>query len=909
MNAPDQVGLWTRLTENSIPVRIMSLSALLLGALIVSAFFMVVELAANQNRINNATERFHRLQSAATADRDFAALRYWMTDLSASLLTLSERNANAAHEQLTSDLEDLRKFAPVPAQKIQQAIEGYLTSAQNAVDAYTDGNRVLGNAHLAQARENSDSVSSSFDELIEGLVTDADQANRFVAEAAEASRRRTLIACVAIILLGAGLTALVLRSILRPLKRINNAMTLLNDGVEAVDLPAEGPDEFGRMARTLQTLSDSQAARRSLEVQAAERQRMIETAVETIPDGFALFDAQDCILLVNNRYKEMFSDSAQNLVVGTPLETLLRARIERGSTPLYGQSADAWIAERLDRHRDPKGMREEREISDRWVLVTKRKTLDGDTIAIYSDITDMKARQSEIEDAWQEAKSASEAKSRFLASMSHELRTPLNAIIGYSEILIEDAQDVGETSQVEDLHKIMSSGKNLLSLINDILDLSKVEAGKMEVFVESLDVPDLLVEVVDTIKPLLNTNKNELVLTVDPEVTTMETDKTKLRQNLFNLLSNATKFTHDGTIHLNVAKENDTIDFVVADTGIGMTEDQMDKLFNAFVQADESTTRNYGGTGLGLAIVSEFTALMGGKIKVESEPDQGSKFTMALPVSMLQKTERVAQEEPQTNDGVCILVVDDEAASRKYIAELVRAEGFNAVTAADVETGIALARQHRPAAVVLDIIMPGRDGWSMLREMKEDLALCHIPVILASVLGDREMGLAFGAFDYLTKPVDAQTLADRLHRVASHEGREALIVDDDPASRALFRRILVREGWEVREAVDGNQGLDLIMEKRPSLVVLDLMMPNLDGFETLRKLRKTETLVDLPVIIATSKDLDNAEFEWLKNNSGDVVQKGNNGKTELVAAIRRHAAHRIDMLKKGLNGDADTFDR
>jgi len=909
MSVTEKTGLWTRLSRNRIPLRIVSLSALLLGALGLSTILMAWEFSENQRRINDATDRFHRLQIAALADRNFSAVRYWMTDLSVSLLTLSERNAEAAQARLNEDLLELETFAPDPAQKIRDATEAYVTSALNAVDAYTNGNRVLGNTFLAQARTGSDAVNAAFDELIEALAQDADTANQLAADSAKASRTRTLTASAAILVLGAIFTLLVLRSILRPMKRINNAMTLLNEGVEAVDLPDEGPDEFGQMARTLRTLSDSQAARSVLEAEAVEQRRTIETAIETIPDGFALFDAQDKLVLVNNRYKEIFANGADNLKPGTPLETLLKDQIESDLARLEDQSQESWIAERLALHRRPEGMREERKLGDSWLLVTKRKTPNGDTIAVYSDITDMKSRQAELEQARQGAEAANEAKSMFLASMSHELRTPLNAIIGYSEMLIEDAVEEGEASQVPDLEKIMSSGKNLLNLINDILDLSKVEAGKMEVYVEKLDVAELLEDVSGTIQPLLKTNNNELVMTVDPRVEIMETDKTKLRQNLFNLLSNATKFTDNGTIKLNVSAEDDNVVFSVIDSGIGMTEQQLENLFNAFVQADESTARNYGGTGLGLAIVWEFTELLGGRITVESKPGEGSSFTMTLPASMNKTVVPIEDDQVSPNSEVSILVVDDDQAARQGMVELLSAEGYRVFTADNATTGVELARQHRPSAVVLDVIMPGRDGWSMLREVKEDPALCHIPVILATVLADREMGLAFGAFDYLTKPINPKELVDRLDRIASHSGREALVVDDDPASRALFRRILVREGWDVREASDGERGLEQILEKRPSLVVLDLMMPNLDGFETLRKLRTMDDLADLPVIIATSKDLDSAEFDWLLENSGDVVRKGTDGRNELVAAIRRHVARNVNELREEILEHADNSDR
>jgi DNA-binding response OmpR family regulator len=247
-----------------------------------------------------------------------------------------------------------------------------------------------------------------------------------------------------------------------------------------------------------------------------------------------------------------------------------------------------------------------------------------------------------------------------------------------------------------------------------------------------------------------------------------------------------------------------------------------------------------------------------------------------------------AAEEVPADGTASVLIVDDDAAALRGMADLVRSQGYRALTASNAESGLSLARRHRPDAIILDVIMPERDGWSVLKELKEDAELCGTPVILATVVGDRDMGLAFGAVDHLIKPIDPKLLVERLNAIASHDGREVLVVDDDPGTRALFRRILVREGWAVREASDGERALEQLQAKRPTLVVLDLMMPNLDGFDTLRKLRTMDTLADLPVIIATSKDLSRGELDWLRANARDVVSKGEAGRAELVAAIRRH---------------------
>lgn len=878
-----------RLNGHGIPLRIGTLSAVLLGALIISAIMMSWEFTANQKRIAGATERFRQLQVAASADRHFGQLRYWMTDLAVSLLTLSERDANLARELLDADLEALDGFAPEAATQIRTATAEYYENALKAVDAYTEGNRVVGNTFLANARQDSDAVDVALAELVASLSEETHSANLVAAEAAERAQRRSIMASIAVVLIGALLTLRVLQSILRPLGRIDRAMTQLNEGVEAPDLPPDGPDEFGRMARTLRTLHESQSARRILEEEAAEQRRTVITAIETIPDGFALFDEDDRLILCNARYREMFLPAAHAMVDGATFEEILQAHLDTGITDNGDVPREEWVADRIARHRDPAGNRDVVPLDGGWMQVTKRRTPDGGVVCVYSDITEMKQRQVDLEHARHDAEEANEAKSRFLASMSHELRTPLNAIIGYSEMLIEDAEDTGQTDPVEDLERIMAAGKHLLALINDILDLSKIEAGKMEVHIETFEIAPLIEDVQSTVAPLIRQNGNHLAVVIGPGVERIETDKTKLRQNLFNLLSNATKFTKEGTVELSVTREGDTLCFAVRDEGIGMTPEQQSRLFQAFVQAESSTTRDYGGTGLGLAIVKQFTEILGGSIVVSSEPGKGSTFRLTMPV--VYPDGGTKAEDAQAVDATtpCILIVDDDAQALRHMGDLVEAEGYGILTAANAESGLALARRHRPAAIVLDVIMPERDGWSVLRELKEDPDLCSIPVILATVVSDRDMGLAFGATDHLIKPVDPKLLAARLNELANHDGKEVLVVDDDPGTRALYRRVLVREGWAVREASDGEKALEQLEVKRPTLVVLDLMMPNLDGFDTLRKMRSTESLADLPVIIATSKDLSRGEIDWLKANAREVIRKGAAGRAELVSAIRRVA--------------------
>ncbi len=886
MTGTPRNDLFASLKRNSITLKIGSLSAALLGALVLSTSVMVWDLWQNQKRVAESTERFRFLEHAAEADRDFGEMRYWLTDLSVSLLTLSERRAQTARENLEIQLDKVETFAPEAAEQIRRGVESYAIAALQAADAYTEDRRVIGNTLSAQARLGSDIVDAALKKLVMDLATEAAASEQAAQDAARNSVMRAVAACIFILISGTVLTWRVLRSILTPLSGINRAISELNAGAKEVDLPPEGVDELGRMSSAVRALQDSQNYRRQLEVEAENQRMTILTAIETIPDGFALFDENDNLVMTNERYRKMFSDILPLLKPGTPYHDILKGQAAAYPEIIGDETPEQWTQARLRNLQKSSIRRSEVRIGGAWVHVTKSKTPGGGTVAVYSDISNLIEKQAELEIAREGADTANEAKSRFLASMSHELRTPLNAIIGYSEMLIDDAQDAGDDTNIADLERIKSSGQNLLALINDILDLSKIEAGKMEVYTERFAIAPLIEDVAATIRPIIDKNANTLITKINTSITDMETDKTKLRQNLFNLLSNAAKFTKGGKIELTVDETDDAINFTIRDDGIGMTAEQKDRLFQAFMQADSSTTRNYGGTGLGLAIVKQFTEMVGGAVDVVSEPGKGSAFTLSYPKQIPVQNDDVPTHEKFGMDGR-ILVIDDDPTARKAMTDLLEAEGYKSIVAPDAHSGLKLAAKYRPDAIILDIIMPGQDGWFVLNALKADPELCEIPVILATVLGDRDMGLAFGAVDHLTKPIDPQRLVDTLSAYASGSDREALVVDDDPASRALFRRILVREGWTVREASDGVRALAQLEIKLPTIMVLDLMMPNLDGFETLRAVRKSETFQALPVIIATSKDLTRDEIDWLQSNARDVVIKGQTGRSDLMAAIRR----------------------
>ncbi len=489
------------------------------------------------------------------------------------------------------------------------------------------------------------------------------------------------------------------------------------------------------------------------------------------------------------------------------------------------------------------------------------------------------------------AESANRTKSAFLANMSHELRTPMNAIIGYSEMLLEETEDRGLNELSPDLQKIRSAGKHLLSLINDVLDLSKIEAGKMTLYLEEFDVPSVTADVVATIRPLVEKNGNRIEVDCDPGAGRIHADLTKLRQTLFNLLSNAAKFTENGLITLAVRKHHNRIHFAVSDTGIGMTPEQLARLFQAFTQADDSTTRKYGGTGLGLVISRKFCQMMGGDIRVESTPGRGTTFTVDLPIHVGPAPDptplppHTQVEPPVAASRRLVLVIDDDPDSSEILRRNLIKAGYDVLTAASGQQGLDLARTHRPAAITLDVMMPGMDGWTVLTALKSDAATAAIPVIIVTMIQDGELGFALGASEFLTKPVEATRLAELLNRHAITPADRILVVDDDPQNRDLLIRILERQGYRTDEAENGSLALERVASERPALILLDLMMPVMDGFAFLEALRNSPAFATIPVIVVTAKDLTEADRRLLSGSVEQIVQKGGMDRESLLGEI------------------------
>jgi len=829
-----------------------------------------------------------------------------------AVLSFPLNRSLSALRQISSDLADARlrsRFDQRIADfaKLIEGPDSLLSVRRTELGLVEDAERLL--------QENV-GLSSQLTKAVDGLVNTARLDIQSASREALMTQRvgnNVLRGVVALSLLSSLLIVwlYVDRNLVARLRNLSDSMLAIADGNLRAPIPADSGDEIGQMARALAVFRDTaiEVEEKNLREVADARQRLID-AIESINEGFALYDADDRLVLCNSRYEELlYPVTGVPMTPGTPFETVIRRAAELGLIQEAEGRIDAWVAERMARHRNPVASETQHRNGDRWIQVSERKIAGGGTVAVYTDITEIKRHAAQLELARDQAMAATRAKSQFLTNMSHELRTPLNAIIGITEMLKEDAQETGDEPLIEPLERIHHAGAHLLALINEILDLAKIESGKFELHPEEIDLRCLLEDVSRTAEPLAAKNGNRLDVTIAPDLGNIHADPVRVRQVVFNLLSNACKFTRNGTVTLRANREagsgGDQVSISVQDTGIGLTEEQCAKLFQEFTQADSSTTRKYGGTGLGLAISRRLCRIMGGDIEVSSTVGKGSTFTVTLPVGRAPSGRRSAHSDMKHSltyahpigQGRRALVIDDEDTSRDILRQILVREGFDIMTADSGRQGIQMARDFQPSVITLDVLMSDLDGWSTLQELKRDAELRDIPVIMVTILDEENRGYALGAAAYLTKPVNREYLLKALDSCRpAHTSPRVLVVEDDAHTRGWLTRVLREDGWGVAEAENGRVALERLPLIDPDIILLDLMMPELDGFEFVDEIRRDEKTRHIPLIVLTAADLSDEDLQRLNGSILRVLRKRPGGKDEVLSTLREVIA---DCLRPG----------
>ena len=656
--------------------------------------------------------------------------------------------------------------------------------------------------------------------------------------------------------------------------------------------------------------------------------------LESITDAFIALDRTWSITYVNAQAADILKRDISGLL-GQDFWKVLPESLGKRFTEYYREAVATNLqVVSFETYYEP---------TERWLMVrgypgsdglsiflqdfTERKQAEEQLLELNRDLDNrVKDRTAQLASAMEQAETArvkaedaNRSKSEFLANMSHELRTPLNAIIGYSEMLEEDVTSIGEDDFVPDLQKIQGAGKHLLGLINSVLDLSKIEAGRMELFLEDISVTKIVDEIVGTIQPLAQKNLNQLRVSCPNDIGILHADQVKLRQSLINLLSNACKFTEQGQITLAVEStvvtnaqghEGKGLKFTVTDTGIGMTPEQMGKVFEAFTQADTSTTRKYGGTGLGLTITKQFISMMGGDVSVDSVYGEGTTFTLTLPravqmdgpseetffappIRLLERESIAAIHELSGKDSEkTILVIEEDVDTRESLHSWLTDAGYNVVCAMNGQQGVVLANEHLPDAILLDIMLLQEDGWSVLQDLKAMPTIATVPVV--AMTEDSNRAHELGAIDCMSKPIDHIRLLSILEtQIPARECPKILVVEDDVNAREIMGRFLQQYDWTVVLAASGQQALNYLNNTVPDLIVLDLMMPGMDGFEFMQLLRQNLDWRSIPVIVVTAKTLTAKDQQRLEGVVR-VYQKADFNRQDLLNEVRALIAVKVD---------------
>ena len=661
-------------------------------------------------------------------------------------------------------------------------------------------------------------------------------------------------------------------------------------------------ERTAELVRANKALQAEIGEREQAEEALAEERNLLRTLIDHLPDYIFVKDTASKFIINNMAHVRVLGGKAPEDVVGKtdfdffPQELASQYYADEQEILMTGQPLINRVESTIDR-----------EGRQQWLLTTKVPLRDSNgsivrLVGISRDITELKQAEADLLNAKREAEAANLAKSEFLANMSHELRTPLNSIIGFAEVLRDGICGALNAEQMECVIDIYESGRHLLRMINDILDLSKVEAGKVELQLEEFAVASVMDAVQSIIRDMANKKRLDLRIVVPEGLPDVYADLVKFKQIMYNLLSNAVKFTPEGgSITVETECAGDEFLISVTDTGIGIAAENHETIFDEFKQLDSSRARQYEGTGLGLALTKRLVELHGGRIGVESEGlGMGSKFSFTLPAKkpdaevsdnvLVQTTPTVwTSDEPRAKT---ILVVEDNVQAAQLLCIHLTEAGYKTVVASDGEMAVKMARQVKPFAITLDVMLPKKDGWQVMQELKSYQDTCDIPVVIISIIDDQSFGFSMGAVGYLVKPIDKDQLTCILNKLelamkVDDTPPRILIIDDRTEDLKLMEAVLRNEGFDFLEASGGAEGLAKALEEHPDLIILDLLMPDINGFDVVKSLQEHPETQNIPIIICTVKELTVEDRKILNNKVKSIVQKGEDAKARLLAAVRR----------------------
>ena len=915
----------------SILTRLTLLSVVLLCVMLVSNLYLNRTLSNSAATLKHEAELIELLTEANAANRAFGNLKYWITDLAVSLLMNSELNASQSRDELSVALTALESYDADTVAQLRTEVDSMFATSMQAVDAYTEDQRVLGNSLMAQARNNITQIDSRLQALVEQLEEQAlSQSNESITETQGAVSRSGWLMLLAS-LLGLSLTGWVLHSIRKPLRRLVSAMDAITGGDLDTDIPTPGADEIGQMTQTLHLFRNNlknreklEAERDSTAVALKQAQDQLSAALESMSEGFSLFDAEDRLVLCNSQYRNtLHASMAHTIEPGMRFEDIIRQSVTDGLVPEAEADPEGWISGRLGLHANPTGSLVQQREDDRWIQIDERKIDAGGTVAVYTDITDLKHAEQALRSARDVAEQATKAKSKFLATMSHEIRTPMNGIIGMSNLLL-DTNLRGE--QRDFCQTIVDSSESLLTVINDVLDYSKIEAGKLDLDPVEMDLRVCIEGALDLITASVDEKRLNLAYLIErntPEG--IVADANRLRQILLNLLTNAVKFTEHGEIVLKVEALNEGLHFSVSDTGIGIPADKLAILFQSFTQVDASTTRVYGGTGLGLAISKNLAEMMGGRIWVESEHGVGTTFhfTIQVPEANINRKVHLHEHKPDLA-GKRLLIVDDNATNRKILRLQAREWSLVSEETESPLQALDWIREGRTYDVaILDMSMPKMDGIELASQMRDAHGDHALPIILLSslaTLGDVDKGvlkdIQFHA--KLAKPIKPSALLDILmdmfaNQQQSYERRgkgeaaeydeataqrlplKILLVDDNRTNQKLGALVLKRFGYSIDIAVNGVEAVTMQQADHYELILMDIEMPEMDGVDATRAIRKLDQAGQNPFIIAmTANAMEGDRERYLQAGMDGYISKPLRIK-ELLSGLEAASDHKLQL--------------